>query len=111
MMQLVAIGGLALALSIGGLIWQTKRLDAEQERRAAAEAEVENAKAETQALVAASRQHARELANARKQAARQASGVTQLPSDGCLDNFIGDAAVRLLSGQDSEADAASASGR
>lgn len=61
--------------------------------------ELQDAKAQTASLVAASKQHAKELAGARARARQASNQVAKVADDGCLDRNIGPVLRGLLSSE------------
>ena len=96
MMQVIVGGVAVIALLTYALIFQSGRLGKTQELYEAAKVEAKDAKAQTEALTRATREHAQQLAAARRQAANASRVVAAIPSDDCLERRLPDAALDVL---------------
>lgn len=107
---------LALSAALGfGLYKSVQRNGSLRAELHMAEQERDDAKAQADSLIAASRKHAQELAKARKQASSASATVARSADDGCLDRQLPSAIGALLRMRDEDskdaAPAASVSGR
>lgn len=104
----IAVIGVLAACLFG----QVRRNGALAETLKSTQTELRDAKEDAEHLVEASKRQARQLAQARESARRDAANLNQLTDDGCLDRTLPAGAMDLLglhNATGGEADAASAS--
>lgn len=104
------LGAVAMAIGLFFSISHNFKLS---EKLETATEEATSAKAETKAVIESGKQHAEELAKARKDAKRATTAVAAIPDDACLDRPLSASAISALGVQpkDGKAKPARSGGR